>query len=199
MIIINDVSINPEGNLNVNIETGVGYHIISAKLWTKDTFDDNSLAKDFTYMLNQEEDNDNKEVFILTPGDVQLSSFSGLHFVEFKTDQPEEGDCSECSDSILVSVTDFSKYYKCIAESILKASVCSPNMFSSEVCNSSEVTKAMSANLLLSGIIQCLELGQLYDAIDLVNKLDQLCKNCTSCNSTVKLNKTTCTSCNSYY
>jgi hypothetical protein len=178
MITINNLKINNDGNIDVNITAGNTYIITSAKLWTKDTFRDLSLVKDFS--------------FTLEPEDVELSTFNGLFFIEFETDEEIEG----CSNPLLVIVTNFTSYYLCMTELILNSDICVNNLFSKEVCDSNSINKAISVNLLISAIEQCLELGQILEAVELITKIEELCSKCTSCKSTIKT--TSCSSCNSY-
>jgi len=189
MITINNLKINNDGNIDVNITAGNTYIITSAKLWTKDTFRDLSLVKDFSFKLEQTSET---EIFTLEPEDVELSTFNGLFFIEFETDEEIEG----CSNPLLVIVTNFTSYYLCMTELILNSDICVNNLFSKEVCDSNSINKAISVNLLISAIEQCLELGQILEAVELITKIEELCSKCTSCKSTIKT--TSCSSCNSY-
>lgn len=194
MITVNNINISNDGlTLNVNISTGVGYNIIAAKLWTEDTFKDYSLVNNLDYKLEQI---NNNEIFIISATEVGLSNFSGIYFLEFETDQPEEDECDSCPKEILVVVTNLNQYYRCMTELILKAEICTDNLFSREVCDDSHVNKALSINLLIETINQSLEIGQFIEAIGLMKKIKKLCNKCTNCKKIIK--SSTCNSCNTY-
>lgn len=190
MITINNVSVNNDGNIDVNISAATGYLITSARLWTKTTFRDMSLVEDFSFKLEQAGET---EIFVLEPEDVNLTNFNGIFFIEFETDEDIE---SDCANPLLIIVTNFTSYYLCMTELILKSSLCTSNLFSKEVCDSNSINKAISVNLLISAIEQSLELGQILEAIELIDKIEELCSRCTTCKQTIKT--TGCSSCNSY-
>lgn len=193
MITSNNVSINSSGNIIVNISAGVGYTITSAKLWRKQDFKDYTLARDFSFKLEQV---NNNEIFILEPDEVNLINFNGLYFLEFETDEPDEDECETCPNPLLVVVTDFTYYYACLTELILAGAVCSDNLFSREVCDDNSINKALSISLLIDGVEQCLELGQFIEANLLLEKIEKLCSKCSACK---KINKaSTCESCGTY-
>lgn len=195
MITVNTISISNNAlNLNVDISTGNTYRITSAKLWTEESFKDYSLAKNLNFKLSQ---TTNTEAFILSAEEIGLVSFSGIYFLEFTSNQPPVDECDTCPNPLLVVVTNLNQYYRCMAELILKADICVPNLFSKEVCDDNAVNKALTANLLLEAIKQCLELGQFTEAVILMKDLKKLCAKCTNCKTITKL--TSCSSCNSYY
>lgn len=194
MITINEVSIGNSGlSLNINVETGIGYNITSAKLWTEENYRDESKAEILNSNLEQI---NNKEVFIVEAANLQLTSFSGIYFLEFTSNEPDEDDCNSCSNVARVIVSNLDQYYKCISELILKSDLCHSNLFSREVCDSNPVNKAITISLIMDALIMCLELGQIIEAIDLMKKLKKLCSSCNNCKT---INTTsTCNSCNSY-
>jgi len=194
MITINTASISNNGlNLNINISTGNSFIISSAKLWTENTFKDYSKAVNINFKLSQ---TSNNEVFILSASEVNLDNFNGIYFLEFETNEPNNDECTTCQNPVLVVVTNLNQYYRCMTELILKANICDNNLFSKEVCDDSYVNKALTINLLLETITQCLELGQFIEAIDTIKNIKKLCDNCTNCKTIVK--STSCNSCNSY-
>lgn len=194
MIIVNNVSIGNNGlSLNINIETGSGYIITSAKLWTEDTFKDSNNFKDLNIHLEQI---NNKEILIIESSQLGMANYNGIMFLEFKSNEPDSEECSTCSEPIIVVVTDMHQYYRCMTEEILKSDLCNSNLFSSEVCDSNPVNKAITISLVMDAVTQCLELGQFVEAIDLMKKLKKICDKCNSCK---KINKEkTCNSCNTY-
>lgn len=195
MITINNINISNSGeNLNVSISTGTGYIITSAKLWTENTYKDYNLAIDLDFKLEQV---NNNEIFIVSADEVGLSSFSGIYFLEFETDEPLDDECSTCTNPLLVVTTNMNQYYRCMSELVLKSDVCKANLFSREVCDDSYVNKALTINLLMSAINQSLELGQFIEALDLLSKLKRLCNNCSNCKKIIKTTST-CTSCGTY-
>lgn len=194
MIVVKEASISNNGtSLNINIETAIGYSITSGKLWTADNFKSEINFKDLSLFFSEI---NNKEIFTVTNSQLELSSLNGIFFLEFTTNEPDSNECSTCSDPIIVIVTNMDRFYKCMSEEILKSDLCQSNLFSSEVCDSNPVNKAMSISLLIDTINQCLELGQFVEAIDLMKKLQKICSSCTSCKSITVSNA--CKTCNSY-
>lgn len=195
MISINNINISNNGlELNINVSTAATYNITSVRLWTEDSFKDYTLAKNLDYKLEQV---NNNEIFIVTASEIGLSNFSGIYFIEIKSNEPAEDDCSDCVNPILAVVTNLNQYYRCMTELVLKADICNSNLFSREVCDDNAVNKALSVNLIIDAINQSLELGQFVEAIDLMKKVKKLCNKCTNCKKIIK-NTKSCTSCNSY-
>lgn len=195
MINVNNISISNDGSkLSININTGNTYIITSIKLWTEDTYKDYNIAKDLSYKLEQV---NNKEIFIVEADELGYSSFNGIYFIEITSNQPTEDECVTCSDPILVVVTNLNQYYRCMSELVLKASICTDNLFSREVCDDSAVNKALTINLFIDSVNQCLELGQFIEAIDLMKSIKKLCNKCTNCKTIIK-NTNSCTTCNQY-
>lgn len=194
MIIINTVNISEGGlKLNVNVSTGIGFNITSVLLWTDETFKDYSKAKNLDFKLEQV---NNSEIFIIEPEEVNLTKFDGIYFLEFKTDEPDPGECETCPGTALAVVTNLDQYYRCMSEFILKSDICNTNLFSREVCDDGPVNKAITVNLLIEAINQSLELGQLIEAIDMLKNIKKLCNKCTNCKSIIKTSS--CSSCNTY-
>lgn len=194
MIVVKEASISNNGtSLNINIETAIGYSITSGKLWTEDTFKSDISFIDLSLYF---EEINNKEIFTVTTLDLDVNKFNGILFMEFTSNEPSTDECSTCSDPIIVVVTNMDRFYKCMSEEILKSDLCQSNLFSSEVCDSNPVNKAISISLLIDTINQCLELGQFVEAIDLMKKLQKICSSCTSCKSITVSNE--CKTCNSY-
>lgn len=195
MISINNINISNDGSsLNVNISTGVGYIITEARLWTENTYKDYTLVKDLGFKLEQI---NNKEIFTVTAEEVNLSNFNGIYFLEFETDEPLDEECNTCANPLLVVVTNLNQYYRCMSELVLQADICNTNLFSREVCDDNAVNKALTINLFMDTINQCLELGQFVEAIDLMKNLKKLCDKCKSCKKITKHNNS-CSSCNQY-
>lgn len=193
MITINDVSISDDGaRLNVNVETGIGFKIISIDLWTEDTYKDYTKKKALIGVQGV----NNKEIFIVTAASLGLASFNGLYFLEIKSNEPEPSTCIECTQTKLVVATNMNQYYSCITELVLDSDMCASNFFSSEACDDNKINKAMTASILMDTIMQCLELGQIIEAIDLLKKLKRVCRKCNSCKSIQVSNN--CSTCKSY-
>lgn len=194
MIVVKEASISNNGtSLNINIETAIGHNITSGKLWTADNFKSDINFKDLSLFFSEI---NNKEIFTVTNSQLELSNLNGIFFLEFTTNEPDLDECSTCSDPIVVVVTNMDRFYKCMSEEILKSDLCQGNLFSSEVCDSNPVNKAITISLLIETINQCLELGQFVEAIGLMKKLQKICSNCTSCKSITTSNA--CKTCNSY-
>jgi hypothetical protein len=193
MIAINNISISDNGlNLNVNVQTGVGFKITSMNLWTEDDYKDYSKKKPIV----QVQGISNKEIFIASAASLGISSFNGIYFLEIKSNEPEPNICETCTQTKLVVVTNMNQYYSCITEMVLESDLCSSNFFSTESCDENNINKAMTASLLMDTITQCLELGQVIEAIDLLKKLKRVCIKCNSCKSIQVSNN--CSTCRSY-
>lgn len=195
MITVNNISISNDAlNLNVNIATGTSYIITSVKLWTEDTYKDYTLAKDLSFKLEQI---NNKEIFILESTEIGLSSFNGIYFLEITTNEPNDDECTTCRNPLMAVVTNLHQYYRCMSELVLKASICTDNLFSREVCDDNAVNKALTINLFIDTVNQCLELGQFVEAINLMKNIKKLCNKCSNCKTIIK-NTNSCTTCNQY-
>jgi len=197
MITVNEVNLSNNGDtLYINVSTGVGYNITSIKLWNQDNFKNYETAKDLSYKLEQV---NNNEIINYTATEVGYSNFSGIYFLEIETNQPSEDECSDCSNSLNIVLTNLAQYYKCMTELILKSEVCNNNLFSREVCDDNKINEAISVNLFIDAVNQCLELGQFSEAIILFNNLKKLCSKCTNCKTLSSDNRTVaCTTCNQY-
>lgn len=195
MITINNISIsNDASNLNVNISTENTYLITDIKLWTEDTYKDYSKAKSLNFKLEQV---NNKEIFIVNANEIGLGSFNGIYFLEIVSNEPEDDECDNCPNPILVVTTNLNQYYRCMSELVLKANICTDNLFSKEVCDDNSVNKALTINLFIDAVEQCLELGQFAEAINMMKSIKKLCNKCSTCKQIIK-NYNSCTTCKNF-
>jgi len=183
MIILNQLSIsNNSDNIFVNVETTLGYNITSVLLWTQDTFKDYTQAINLSYKLEQV---NNKEVFIITNQDAGISDFSGIYFIEFQTDAPNE-ECSTCPNPLLGIVYNLTSHYRCLTNLLSSLDNCVS-------CGHSYVShpdaeKAMTINLMLEAINYSLEVGNYNEALNILPKLKKLCNTLDCCKNIITVN-----------
>lgn len=176
MITLNQLSISSNSeNIFVDVETTLGYNITSVNLWTQDTFKDYTKAINLSYKLEQV---NNKEIFIISTQDAQVSNFSGIYFIEFETDAPVE-DCSTCPNPLLGIVYNLTSHYRCLTNLLTSLDNCTS-------CGNSYIThpdadKAMTISLMLEAINYALEVGNYTEAINILPKLKKLCNTLDCC------------------
>lgn len=192
MIVINECRVsNDNKKIYINAETTVGYAITSIKIWNENTFKVFSQAKVIPVIGTT-----NKEVLVVNSESLGFRKFDGIYFIEFETNAPNP-ECSTCPNPVTAVVTNLVSYYKCGMEMLLKASKSCMNIFSAEVCDSSEANKAMSVHLLIDGINEAIKLNRFIDAINLLVNLKKICNSCSDCDASGTENSVDCTSCGS--
>lgn len=176
MIILNDLSINNDNNkIFVNVQTSITFNITSVILWTDKTFKDYNQAKDLSFKLQQI---NNKEVFSIDASEIGLQDFSGIYFLEFQTNAPNE-ECSNCPNPLLGIVYNLTAHYNCITNLLLKLDNCINCNHS--FINNPDSEKAMTIDLIIKSIDYSLQIGNYNDAILMLPKLDKLCKSIDCC------------------
>jgi len=176
MIYINNLSITNDFNsLSVNVTTNVGSNITKVLLWNDNTFKDYSQAIDLTFKLEQV---NNNEIFIVSPSDINISSFTGIWFLEFTSDYEEEG-CSTCSNSVIGIASNLNNIKSIILNEILELNNCH---------NCGDISKdydnVINLHLINKGICTALQLGYYEEAIYLYKKIRKIlsseleCKSC---------------------
>jgi hypothetical protein len=192
MIVINECRVsNDNKKIYIDVETTEGYAITSIKLWNENTFKVFSQAK--VIPVNS---TTNQENIIVLSETLGFKKFDGIYFIEFETNAPNL-ECDSCPNPVTAVVTNLVSYYKCGMEMLLKASKSCMNIFSAEVCDSSEVNKVMSVHLLIDGINEAIKINRFIDAINLLVNLKKICNSCSDCNSSETGNNVDCTSCGS--
>jgi hypothetical protein len=173
MIVVNECRVsNDNGNIYINVETTVGYKIISAKLWSDETFKVFSKAKSISL-----QNTSNKEVLTITAASMGLKKFDGLYFIEFETNAPGVGGFA---NPVTAVVTNLISHYRCGMDLILKSSKNINNLFTSET---GEANKAMTVHLLIDAVNEAIKLNRFVDAIGLLSNLKKICNTCSECNS----------------
>lgn len=176
-IIVNNFSIIENGSqIALDVETLVGYQIVSIRFWNMNTFKDYSLSIDGSYKIVG---TNNKEVLIYTNTELSTEYFNDIWFVEV-TDNVPESECSTCGTPALAITYNLYTYYVCLLNEFMKANTenctnCKPNI------NTGLVTQVA---LLIDTTLKNIELGFYSDAINNVNMLKKLCSlnnNCASC------------------
>ncbi|HEX8586061.1 MAG TPA: hypothetical protein VF680_16830 [Allosphingosinicella sp.] len=178
-IIINNLEIIEDGSkLAFNLETAEGFNITSLLLWKMDDFKDYSLAKNLTYKLQQI---NNKEVFIITAAEVDLSTFEDVYFIEVDSNEEDDNGCSSCLQPTLGITYNLSKYYQCLLGYFFEANDANkPCKTCHDVNTKPEI---ISINLLIEMVETSIQLGYYTQAINMIKKLKKLChlKKCNNC------------------
>lgn len=184
MVFINILNITPDRTkIQVSVETGVDYNITGIKYWDHTTFKKESLAVDLNYKL---ENVNNKEVFILDAAEVNRTTFDGIFFMEFTSNQPTS-ECSTCASTMLGVTASLKTIKDCILDKVLALSVCDGDIFTDDSCNGNEGMAILNLHMLMSSMIMALENGHFTEAIEIYNTLLKLCKvqDCETCNQCV--------------
>lgn len=191
MITINNFEIiNQASQLAIDVQTEPGFKITSVLVWTMDNFKDYSLAKDFTSRLEQV---NNREVLIVTAGDLNVRTIEDLVFVEIESDYVDEDAddcCEECDQPAIGIAYDMSKYYRCLMSFLLDmeqndCATCKDN-------KGKDIT--VTVNLMIDTISKAIDSGFYLQAIDMITNLKKICdlKNCKNCEPII------CKSCNQF-
>jgi len=189
MIVINNFSIinNGEG-LAIDVETNEGYEISHINLWKMDDFKDYSLKINLDYKLEQI---NNKEIFIVTNSELNISKFEDILFIEVEsTYEDEESDCSTCQDPALGITYNLGNYIQCLLSYFLESGIGN----CTNCGNNSNNNIVITINLLIEMIENAIEIGYYTQAIQMIHKLKKLCsiKQCKNC-ETIE-----CNSCNKF-
>jgi hypothetical protein len=187
-IIVNNFSIIEDGSqIALDVETLVGYQIVSIKFWNMNTFKDYSLAIDGSYKIVG---TNNKEVLIYTNTELSTDFFKDLWFVEITDNVPEEN-CSTCGSPALAITYNLYDYYICLLNEFMKANTANCTNYQPNL-NSNLV---IQVGLLIDATLKSIELGFYSDAMNNINMLKKLCSlnnNCVSCESSK------CTTCGGF-
>lgn len=176
MIQVNDCSVsNDNKSINIDAITDEGYKFTSIRIWTDKTF--KVLSKAFVAPISGV---NNKEILIVSAQDMGLQRFDGIYFVEFLSDAPGE-ECDTCPNPVTAVITNLVTYYRCAMEMLLKASRSNLSLFNSETCYPGDANNAMTVNLLIDAINNCIKINRFVDAISLLDKLRVLCSSCSNC------------------
>jgi hypothetical protein len=188
-IIINNFSIINNGeNLAIDVETNVGFEISHINLWKMDDFKDYSLKINLDYKLEQI---NNREVFIVSASELNISKFEDILFIEIESTYiDEENNCSTCQDPALGITYNLGGYIQCLLAYFLESGIgiCKD-------CNDNPNKNIMiTINLLLDMVEHAIEVGYYAQAIQMIHQLKKLCstKQCKNCETLE------CNSCNKF-
>ena len=185
-VIVNNFEILNDGKqLAIDVETVEGSVITSIQLWNVNTFKNYSLSIDLNYKLEQI---NNKESFILSSDEINISSFTDIWFIEIETNYEGNEGCTSCQDPALGITYNLQPYYKCMLNYLLESEKSSN--YTSNIC---ENNLTITVNLLINSIEKSLDIGYYLQAIEMLNNLKKICsiskcKNCETitCNSCSK-------------
>lgn len=186
MIIIKNFEIINDGqSIAIDLETNVGFNIVSVNLWKMDDFKNETLAINLNYKL---EKINNKEVFIITAAEANVNKFEDIFFIEVKSNFIGEDDCSSCSYPALGVTYNLSKYYQCMLDNVLQ------NIDNITTPTSSNKNISITVNLLINSIENAIEIGLYSEAILMIAQLRKICgiRKCKNCKTIY------CNSCNGF-
>lgn len=182
MIYVNIFNItNNKKKIQVSVETLEGYSITSLKLWTNKTYKDPDKVVDLDYKI---QNINNKEVFMINTSDLLIEEFSGIYFLEIKSNAPTDG-CETCPQVATATTANFCNLKECMLNKALELNVCD-SLFNCNGCNDNPGVELVNLGLIMDSITSSLELGYLNEAIDLYNTALVLCgirEDCNTCNS----------------
>jgi len=187
-VVINNFEILNNGQeLAIDVETVEGSLITSIQLWNIDNFKSEDLSIDLNYKLEQI---NNKEIFIVTAEELNLTSFTDIWFIEIQSDYVGPEGCSTCQDPALGITYNLQSYYKCMLNYLLTAEK-STDYNSTSIYNDN---LTITVNLLIDSIEKSLEIGYYSQAIEILNNLKKLCSisKCKNCQTIV------CNSCSNF-
>ena len=187
VVIKNFEILNDGQQLAIDVETVEGSLITAIQLWNINTFKNYDLSIDLSYKL---ENINNKEVFIVTAEELNLTSFTDIWFIEIENNNTNIENCTNCQDLALGITYNLQPYYKCMLNYLLE-------LEKSTDCNSTNIYNnniTITINLLIDSIKKSLEIGYYLQAIEMLNNLKKLCNisKCKNC-ETVK-----CSSCSKF-
>lgn len=177
MIEVVESYVNGDANniyLNINIEnaelTNIIFQTSYQYLYTEEYISLNHLI-----------DNPETQSEInITLDDVNRLNFYGIFYItlEFK----EKGEEAELK-RITTVVYNLNNYKECIANYILQSNICTPvtDMFTTSSCNDSNLTLAITGDLLLNNIVNSLTICDYTSSDFLYEKLSRLCNKCKGC------------------
>lgn len=178
MIYINNLSINNTlTQLSVDVETNTGANITSVLLWNENTFKDYSKAIDLSFKL---EEVNNKEIFIVTSTEINLSDFSGIYFLEFTSNYDDGDDCTNCQNIVIGVVANLNNIKKYLLNSVLELNDCE------DCLKQKDFENIIAIDLTTNGLSTALSIGFYEEAIFLYKKLKRLIGpklDCSSCRS----------------
>lgn len=189
MIKINNFSIINDGqDLAIDVETNEGFEISNINLWKMDDFKDYSLAINLNFKLEQI---NNKEIFIVSNSELNISKFDDILFLEINSTYEDENiDCSTCQIPGLGITYNLATYHQCLLSYFLESSI--GNCINCG--NDSNNDIVITINLLIEMVENAIEIGYYTQAILMINKLKKLCaiKKCKNCKPV------NCNSCNKF-
>lgn len=175
MIYINNLSINNSlTQLSVDVETNTGSNITSILLWNENTFKDYGKAIDLSFKL---EEINNKEIFIITATEINISDFSGIYFLEFTSNYEEEG-CANCQNTVIGIAANLNNIKKYLLNSVLELNDCE------DCLKEKDFDNIIAMDLTMNGISTALSVGFYEEAVFLYKKLKRLIGpklDCSSC------------------
>jgi len=146
-VVSNDLS-----TLDLEVNVTSGQTVTEILLWNEDTYKDPSQAKDLSSLLVG---TTNSEDITITAEDADLSSFSGMYFLQITTSEPE---------AVIVATVNLTQYYITQAKLIANVDLSCLN------CNAN-FQNALLFDMYLEATKNSLILGRYRDAIDNLNKL----------------------------
>ena len=171
MITVNKFQISADRKqIDVDVSAAATFTITGAKAWTEATYGVAASAVNITAKLTGTGPN---YTFSLLPADLSVSSFDGIYFVEFTTNEPVT--IAVPIQTVVAVACSFTQFFYCINDML-----CNINLDCQD-CNYS-LNNVLMADLFLEGLKNALMIGRFTDAVNNLASLRKLCKiNCDTC------------------
>lgn len=135
--------------------------VSSLYLWDKETFKVQEYKVDLSAKLTGTANQD----IIITPGDIGVSYFDGVYFVE-----AIDGSATSCKIA-----AELTKYKECILDKVLESKDC-------ESCLEITYPEVLNSQTLLYTLEKAVELNLIQEVLTLIFTLDKFCSNdCKGC------------------
>lgn len=177
MIYVNNASIIDNGKaILIDLETDLEVdRIINLTLWVNENFKDYSKTIDISHYIDG---STNKELIKINALDLDLISFQGLIYIEAEDNSDTEENCSDCTNTKLIILTNFNKFYLCMVKELNKVHLDSCIKEGSNCCDIKNFDKVILMQNIIEGIKLNLKVGRYNVATEYMKKLNKLCKNC---------------------
>lgn len=174
MITIGPISINPTaGEIAVEVVTSNGNVFTGMTVWDAYTYKDYASGVDLSSLLSG---TTNAENLTIAASDMGVPEFTGIYFIEFTTDEPEE-------NTKTAVVANLASYYNCLYTNLDKLSIKNCGKPVADDCGRKSTEEYV---YYVAALIQSLGhqvmLGDFKKAAKIALKLEKSCGGC--CNKT---------------
>lgn len=178
--------INKGLQLQINVETNVGYVIDTLLFWKMNDFKNTALAISLSsYLLKTS----NVETLTINAVDIGLEKFEDLCFIEITSTFPNVDSCGNLLSPAIGITYDLSQYYGCLLKYLLEIPL---DYASWDIIKVNQMVITM--NMLIDTTIKSVDIGYYTEAIDMVNSLKKLC----SISNSVRYTSIECPTCTNF-